>query len=302
MKKFYKIMLSICCITSILGIMLTVAGVLMGGAGDLESDAKNNRLVIGMGNTFSDVEDDNEDTKNMTPLTDGSITFLTEEVASVDLNVKNGEVEISSWENDYYEVKGVSNTNKIRYSLENGVLKVRTKGSTVTFWKRWRNGVKAVIYIPKRAENINMKIMVGAGDMVYNASNRINTLEADIGAGNAEFYAVNAQFCELKVGAGDADMEGVNLGECNFKVGVGNLDVEGVIGGNVDVSCGVGNVDFELNQNYTEFNYSVKAGLGEVSIGDEDFSAVNNSKIENGADKKMDIQCGLGNVSVEFRP
>lgn len=50
------------------------------------------------------------------------------------------------------------------------------------------------------------------------------------------------------------------------------------------------------------FNYSIDCGIGEVILGGESYSSLGVSReIDNDAEKKMELDCGVGQIHVEYR-
>ena len=77
--------------------------------------------------------------------------------------------------------------------------------------------------------------------------------------------------------------------------------MEGSLNGNVDIDCGMGNVELNLSNLYSDFNYTVKVGAGEVELGEEEYSGIaHNVSLNNNSDRIMNIKCGMGDVSVAF--
>ena len=50
------------------------------------------------------------------------------------------------------------------------------------------------------------------------------------------------------------------------------------------------------------FNYSIDCGIGEVILGGDSYSSLGVSReIDNDAEKKMELHCGVGQIHVEYR-
>lgn len=288
MRKLRKIFFIVSGILAILGIVLISVGASKGGVEKLARDFSNNVFAFDF---------DNENTEGMNDLTNKEITFSKQEVSSIVLNGKYGEYEIEVWDRAEYSVQGIQGSGYIKYSLNNGELKISTKGD---FLSDLTDAVKAKIYIPKDAELSSASFNVGAGTITCGNINATD-LFITVGAGEGYFYNINATTTKFNIGAGECNVENVNFTNCEFKIGVGEFDLQGNIEGNVDVQCGTGNVDMELLNLYNEFDYAVKVGIGSVRVGKE-LSPVTDSNInlDNNAEKTMSIKCGIGDVSVEF--
>ncbi len=293
MRKFRKIFLIISAILAAVGIIFIIAGVSMGGTYTVADDILGGKLSFGIDSGYF-VED--SDTENMNDLGEEN-TFSKEEVKSIVLDGKYGEYEVNVWDSDNYAIQGVKGTDQIKYSLENGVMKV--SATSKKLWYRGAN-VKAVIYVPKDVILESAKLNVSAGTLIC-SDIKTQTLEVNIGAGEGQLYNIEATDAKLNVGAGDGEIKDSRLVNCDLKVGLGDFDVEGTIGGNVDIDCGMGNVEMNLTNLYSDFNYTAEVGAGDVEIGDRNYSGIShNINLNNASDKTMNIKCGMGDVSVDF--
>lgn len=294
MKRFTKLFLIISGILAALGIILIITGVSMGGSYVVADDVLGGRLFFGFDNDYF-VED--SDIENMNDLGDEENTFSKEEINSIVLNGKYGEYEIDVWDSDTYAIQGIKGSDRIKYAIEEGVLKISMTGKYL--WYRGAN-IKVKIYVPKDVTLNSAELNVSAGTLVCSHI-KTQVLEANIGAGEGSFHNIEAVDSRFNVGAGDGEIKNSVLTNCNLKVGLGDFDIEGNINGDVDIDCGMGNVEMELSNLYNDFNYKVQVGAGDVEIGDREYSGVSNSvSLNNDSDKTMNIKCGMGDVSVEF--
>lgn len=294
MRQFRKIFLMVGGILAALGIIFIIAGIAMGGSHVILEDGLSGRLSYGFD---SDFFVDDGDTENMNYLEGDETVLSKDEVNSITLNGKYGEYEINIWDNDTYVIQGIKGADRIRYSVENGVLKISMTGKNIVY-----RGidVKVKIYVPKDVTLNSVTLNIGAGTIICN-NIKAQTMDVNIGAGEGEINNIEVADSKFRVGAGDGEIKNSRLTNCDVKVGMGDFDVEGTISGNVDVDCGVGNVEMNLSNLYSDFNYTVKVGAGDVEIGDREYSGISNSvSLNNGSDKTMNIKCGLGDVSVEL--
>lgn len=294
MRKFSKMFLIISGIIAALGIALIIVGISMGGSYAVADDVLGGRLAFGFGSNYFK---EDSDTENMSNLVNDQNLFAKEEINSLALNGKYGEYEIDVWDNDNYAVQGIKGTDKIKYSVEDGVLKVSMTSKKIVY--RGTN-VKAKILVPRDAILNSITLNMTAGALMCN-NIKVQSLDVNIGAGEGDFNNIEAVDAKFKVGAGDGGIKNSRLTNCDIDVGMGDFDVEGSIDGNVNIDCGMGNVELALSNLYSDFNYTVKVGAGDVEIGEEEYSGISNSvRLNNNSNRTMDIDCGLGDVSVEF--
>lgn len=125
--------------------------------------------------------------------------------------------------------------------------------------------------------------------------------DLSFGAGDLCVTRINAIRLNINVGAGDFDVEHFQADDITVNVGAGDIDMYGEFQNEFNLKCGVGKADITLTGGKYDYNYILKSGLGEVSIGEEEYGGLANTRtIDNGSNKEMDIICGAGSVSVEF--
>ena len=106
----------------------------------------------------------------------------------------------------------------------------------------------------------------------------------------------------LNVGGAECETYDIDVTDLNVEVGAGDLEFSEQIAGNTDIKCGAGDVDLELTGRYTDYNYVTKCGAGDIEIGEKEFGGLANKKeIDNGASRTINIECGAGDVSIDFK-
>lgn len=122
-----------------------------------------------------------------------------------------------------------------------------------------------------------------------------------VGASTMEIEGLTAEVFHAEIGAGEIIMNDGNIKECSVDVGMGNFEYEGLITGNCDFDCGMGNIELQLEGEKENFNYEIDCAAGNVTVGNESFGGIaSDREIDYGADAAMDIDCGMGNVTIDF--
>ncbi|MFV0363134.1 MAG: DUF4097 family beta strand repeat-containing protein [Suipraeoptans sp.] len=127
--------------------------------------------------------------------------------------------------------------------------------------------------------------------------------EADIsvGAGELNISAINTKELDIDVGAGQAVIHDFNVDYLYMKCGAGQITAAGNINKEGDIDGGIGEIDLSLDGLESDFNYNLNVGVGEVTVGKNNFSGLGSQKtISNDADKDIDVDCGMGSIKVEF--
>ena len=131
---------------------------------------------------------------------------------------------------------------------------------------------------------------------------KLEELNLKIGASYATLEGIEADEMDVTVGAGEAQLSNLNARYFDLEVGAGYAKLTSLKVGSMDVEVGVGEVDIEIAGAEQEYNYSVECGIGEVTIGSHSYSGLGaEENVRNpDATKEMDIECGIGKVSVRF--
>lgn len=277
MKKFIKTLGIVCAVCAVLGIVLIAIGIINGGRRIIESDLKSNNLAV-----YFNPDDwfDDEDDNNMSSIESEDMVKLNKEehqIHSMSVNAKYGEVKVIQWEEDYFGIENHGKLLKTKYDVKEGILSVSVSGKVGIFH---HNIGKIYIYIPK---------------------DTLNSMELSVGAGELECSSITVENMKIDVGAGEAQINYSQFGQCDIDVGLGELDMENTTVNSMDVDCGMGEVKAELNNRYDEFDYVLKVGAGEIELGSQKYEGISRTlDIANNTGRTMDIDCGMGEVTVKF--
>lgn len=196
----------------------------------------------------------------------------------------------------YLEVK---NANKFQGYVEDGTLYIKTTAEAVNWSKV--NDCKITLYLPDGYRFDEVDIELGAGEMKLK---RLYAGEAslNVGAGQITVDGIQSQEVKITIGAGDVKLEGMEITELEAEVGLGEFEADGSINGSAQVKCSMGNVEMKLNGEEKAFNYRLEGSMGNIDLGKKNYSGFSNEVVlDNGADKEMQVECSMGNISIRFR-
>lgn len=191
-----------------------------------------------------------------------------------------------------------SDAGKIQAYLENGTLCIRTTTSSRS-WNNWNN-CKVTLYVPEGYHYREADIELGAGKLEF------ESLDADrvslgVGAGSITADSLKTDALKIEIGMGQIDLKDASVKDLEAEIGMGNFMAEGNIEGNVDADCSMGNVELKVKGSQQDFNYILDGALGNIELGAERYSGFGMSKkIDNGAQKNMEIGCEAGNITISF--
>lgn len=138
------------------------------------------------------------------------------------------------------------------------------------------------VYMPLLAEKIDIKVNAGECQV----ESKIRALQ--------EFKA--------DVGAGEMDLSSVEASKVILDAGVGRIETARLTADEIYVDCGVGSIEAMVNGREQDYNYDISCGVGEVTIGDNDYAGLGTTKrIDNSAGRRMEIKCNIGEVDISFR-
>lgn len=106
---------------------------------------------------------------------------------------------------------------------------------------------------------------------------------------------------EIDIGTGECYIEELDTEELNLDCGIGDVHFSGIIRGDADIDCGIGSLYMSLAQQEEDFNYDLNCGVGTAVIGGMEFDGLGtDKKIDNNAKQKMYVDCGVGDVEINF--
>lgn len=186
---------------------------------------------------------------------------------------------------------------------DGATLRVKETGS-----KRSRNNdsTRITIRIPKELQDNALKEIIleqDAGDINLDTSLVAEHIVIDVNAGecqgNGEVTALEK--CSVDVGAGEIDLRRVETPKLTLNANVGEIDVAALTADDIVVDCGIGAIDATVCGREQDYNYDISCSVGEITIGEDTYAGLGSrKKINNSADKKMVIDCNVGEVDISF--
>lgn len=274
MRKGWKVFWLTCAIIAGIGFICCIAGMAMGAT----VDTINGHFPYGFGIWNTEDHRVYQDGERVT-VADTNETFSG--IREVDVEVSQISVQVledASLQDIKVETQDIDSRMKLKVYEEAGELKIETARRSHMF----RNGYYGTIWITL-------------------PEGRLEEVNLEIGAGDLYVQNIRADFVTVEVGAGEATIDNFTADELDIECGVGNIVAAGTFERDADLNCGVGSIEFRTNGTESDYNYEVDCKIGEVSIGGMYFSGLNRKKeIYNGTGKEMNVECGIGDISVNF--
>jgi len=340
MKRFYQIAAIIAACSLCVGFVVGLAGLCIGGTVDAAEKLVDGRGIHFNFPFFwfgDDDEDDFEYSWDVTEDTVDEVTIsekwekddgiddgieeenengysitgnLEEYIEELDWNIGYGKLTVK--EGDSFSIQGKNLYENGFYSyVEDGVWYIDCELENSGFdldWN-WKSGFKASytehafleITIPKGKVFENAILSLGVGEAKL-SDMTFEEAEIDIGFGNATFTNFTIlEEGDISVGTGELKLVEFVGNDISIDCGVGTIKGNHcTLNGESELDCGVGSIGLELSGRKEDYNYEVNCDMGSVKIGENSFVGMNDTDINNEAENWIEMDCGMGSISIEF--
>ena len=159
------------------------------------------------------------------------------------------------------------------------------------------NNSKLIIYIPSDMTLDDVEIDSGAGKIDVDKLS-VRNLNLNLGAGSVNIDNLMVfNSASIDGGAGETVIKNSDINNLELDMGIGRFSITATILGNSDIDHDVGEAIINLLGDAVEYQINISKGLGSVSVDGKNIN--NNSIIGNGMNK-IDLDCGVGSVVVNF--
>lgn len=216
-----------------------------------------------------------------------------------ELNIEAGgcgvEMRDSGDDSFYVEARKIG---KFQGYVENKTLYIKTTTGT----KKWNEkNNKVILYVPAGHTYESAHVSLGAGKLTFPKLSA-ESIQMEVGAGEINLENVTADRLEATVGMGGIYLNNMHLGQLTAEIGMGNLEADGSVTENIHATCSMGNLSMTLEGRQEDYNYNIIASLGNVDLGENSYCGLSSDKyIDNSSDKEMEVECSMGNISIQFK-
>ncbi len=290
MKKFSKIVLGTAAVFGVLGCGFTVAGAAMGASvEEMKYEGSNmqkavNRMVRMVDHWDEDDDwdddwdDDDWDEKQAVPSGDRG-TYEFDSISSMDIELNYDELILRESEDRKIIVTVDGDAaDRVRVSTEGSELQIENKDD-------YRPEERTVtITYPAGTEFTEVSIDIDKGTAALEDDLKAGEFSVSVGAGTLENYGI------------------VTAGQTDIEVGVGTLELADLDADYIEAECGVGMMSLDVAGRKEDYNYRISCGVGSVLLGEDEFTGLGSTKKvdNNGASRKMQLECGMGTLEVDF--
>lgn len=213
-----------------------------------------------------------------------------EDIKFLDIDVKSSNVIIKV--GDTFKAEA---TNKyIKCKQDNEKIIITEKNHN---WFKNSSKSELIVYIPEDMVLDGVEIDNGAGKIeIEKLSTRF--LNLDLGAGKVKINNLSVlNDTEIDGGAGEVTIKNSSLNNLDLDMGVGKFVLDAEIFGNSKIDHGVGEAIITLIGSKDDYQIHIDKGLGAVKVDNKSVS--DNETIGSGINK-IDIDCGVGSITVNF--
>ncbi len=187
-----------------------------------------------------------------------------------------------------------SNHKNLKVTERNGTLKIT---ETKKLFGGDYQGVYLTLTVPYGYIFDSVDIESGAADVEIAALSAVE-LSLEFGAGKVTVGSLTAvRSADIDTGAGDVTVSGGSLRDLNLDMGAGNVRLISRLLGDADIDQGVGTMYIQLLGDRNTYTVDLDKGLGKAQL---DGETVKRSQVIGSGEIDVKIDCGIGDIQVEF--
>ena len=214
---------------------------------------------------------------------------VTTEIKNLDIEINAADLYIK--ESEAFSVE--SNLKHLKVEEKGGILVIQeTKKFTGTY-----NGAVLTVYVPAGTVFDNVNLTTGAGRLtIGNLSS--GTVDFELGAGDVSIDSLIAtKSADIEGGAGRITITNGALKDLDLEMGVGQLNLTSALTGDCQLDLGVGESNLTLVGNKDDYKLDLEKGIGNITVDGK--SATDYGSSGNGTNR-VEINGGIGSINVKF--
>lgn len=333
-KSLFKIAITFVTV----GVIMVIAGLLMGGAGELSKEVTELVHLVRVGvsesveriplleritniNGFTvDIDEFSVKINEEYETIVGDYTNLSladaSEVTNMDISVFNGTCRIVPSGNDCFGVQSVG-AEEFQCYVADGTLYLSVvpqdlgneEESEITLYVP-DGHVYQKLFLFCSAEQVEISTSLQGGELNMSSICGSNVVNGEIafdnttitaGIGKLSVESLVADELKLEVSTATAVIGNVDAGTMEVNLGMGTLEITGITTGDIVLNCGMGHLDMALDCAQEDYNYDISGSAESLQIGTDTLAGMVMERwIDNGAERKITMSCSMGSVAIEF--
>ena len=147
------------------------------------------------------------------------------------------------------------------------------------------------------------KVIAGAGTItLWLPKNMVfDEVDLELGAGEMKANSLEMKELEVAVAAGQITLNKIKCDEAKLQVGAGEISIERCELNDLSLDLAMGDARLKLEGKEEDYDYDINCGAGEVKVGSMVSAGLAFDRdIDLGKDKKIEVECAMGSVDIEF--
>ena len=222
---------------------------------------------------------------------DDSQTYeITSDIHSLDIQINAADFKIVSA--DDFSVE--SNLKYLSVSEKDGVLKIVDEAKSNS---NYTNAI-LTLYVPNGIVFHDVDIETGAAKLTADTLSA-NSVELKLGAGDVRFESLNASSnVDIEGGAGQITIVSGTLNDLSLEMGIGELNLRAAVLGESDLKFGVGESNVTLIGSKDDYKVDIEKGLGNVTVDGENVIGFGSS---GNGQNHIKFEGGIGTINLKFQ-
>lgn len=154
------------------------------------------------------------------------------------------------------------------------------------------------VYVPTGTVFENVRIETGAGRLTVHALSA-ETVDFELGAGDVSIDSLVAtRSAAIQGGAGRITVGSGALRDLALEMGVGQLNLTSALTGDCRLELGVGQSNITLIGTGDDYDLEIQKGIGNISVDGKNFTDYNSA---GNGENKVELNGGIGAIHVTFQ-
>lgn len=184
-------------------------------------------------------------------------------------------------------------------------LKIEEKDHASWGWiNRNRNDdVRITVEVPADMEFKELDFSNSVGVVTTTVPLKAETMSVDVDAGVCDILGklTISKSVELDIDAGDLNIEEMEAKSVSIDVDAGGFAANLVKAEKLEADCDVGDLRLTMDGSEQDYNYIISCDMGNVDVGNNSYSGLGSKRtITNSGNRRIEIDCDLGNITVNF--
>ena len=212
---------------------------------------------------------------------------VTSQIHSLEIHINAADFRIEHA--DAFSVE--SNLKYLSVSEKDGVLRIVDEAENA----RDYSDAMLTLRIPGDTVFDKVNIETGGAKITVDALSA-GSFDFNLGAGDVFFKSLNAsKHVEIEGGAGKITIDGGTLTNLKLEMGVGELNLNAALLGDSDLEFGIGEANITLLGNKDDYKLEIQKGLGNISV---DRNSISDTANIGDGQNYIEIEGGIGTIAM----